>query len=59
MVDVKEILRRWQASQSDRKIARETGADRKTVKRYTQAAKTGGPEASQALPYLKENCIIR
>ena len=49
MVDVKEILRRWQASQSDRKIARETGADRKTVKRYTEAAKTVGLQATQAL----------
>ena len=34
MIDVKEVLRRWSAGQSDRKIARETGADRKTVARY-------------------------
>ena len=49
MVDVKEILRRWQAQQSERKIARETGADRKTVKRYVEAAKTVGLQAAQAL----------
>jgi hypothetical protein len=49
MVDVKETLRRWQVKQSDRRIARETGADRKTVKRYTEAAKTVGLQATQAL----------
>jgi hypothetical protein len=34
MVDVREILRRWAAGQSRRKIARESGTDRKTVGRY-------------------------
>jgi transposase len=34
MIDVKEVLRRWQAGHSIRKIARETGMDRKTVARY-------------------------
>src|SRR5580704_6623300 len=38
MIDVKEVLRRWSAGQSDRKIGREAGADRKTVARYTVAA---------------------
>ena len=38
MIDVKELLRRWAAGHSDRKIGRETGADRKTVARYTAAA---------------------
>ena len=28
MIDVKELLRRWSAGHSNRKIARETGADR-------------------------------
>ena len=31
MIDVKEVLRRWSAGQSDRRIGREAGADRKTV----------------------------
>ena len=35
MIDVKEVLRRWQADHSARKIAEETGTDRKTVARYT------------------------
>jgi DNA-binding CsgD family transcriptional regulator len=32
MMDVREVLRRWQAGQSARQIARETGFDRKTVR---------------------------
>ncbi len=38
MIDVREVLRRWAARQSTRKIARETGADRKTVGRYIAVA---------------------
>jgi transposase len=38
MIDVREVLRRWQAGQSGRQIARETGFDRKTVRRYVEAA---------------------
>src|SRR5579863_6675583 len=38
MMDVREVLRRWQAGQSARQIARETGFDRKTVRRYLRAA---------------------
>lgn len=37
MIEVKEVLRRHQAGQSLRRIARETGLDRKTVKRYVDA----------------------
>jgi transposase len=38
MMDVKEVLRRWSAGHSDRRIGREAGVDRKTVARYTTAA---------------------
>src|SRR5688572_30367525 len=38
MIDVNEVLRRWTAGQSDRKIAREAGVDRKTAARYTAVA---------------------
>ena len=38
MIDVKEVLRRWQAEQSVRQIGRETGIDRKTVGRYLSTA---------------------
>lgn len=44
MIDVKEVLRRWSAEHGDRKIARETGADRKTIARYTKAAVSLGLE---------------
>ena len=34
MIDVREVLRRWAAGHSQRKIARETGTDRGTATRY-------------------------
>jgi transposase len=39
MIDVKEVLRRWLAGHSNRKIARETGIDRDTAARYVAVAK--------------------
>src|SRR6266511_1217807 len=44
MIDVKELLRRWSAGQSNRQIARETGADRDTVARYIAVAAALGFE---------------
>jgi transposase len=38
MIDVKEVLRRWSAGHSNRKIARETGTDRDTAARYIAVA---------------------
>jgi transposase len=38
MIDVRELLRRRQAGESVRRAARECGADRKTVRRYYEAA---------------------
>jgi transposase len=49
MIDVKEVLRRWSAGQSDRRIGREAGADRKTVARYTAAATSLGLERGHGL----------
>jgi transposase len=40
MIEIKEVLRRWSAEQSLHRIARETGLDRKTVRRYVQAAES-------------------
>lgn len=42
MIDVREVVRRWQAGQSARAIARESGTDRKTVVRYVGAAEACG-----------------
>jgi len=49
MIDVKEVLRRWSAGQSDRQIGRESGADRKTVGRYTAATAKLGLERGHEL----------
>ena len=38
MIDVKEVLRRWSAGHSDRRIGREVGVDRKTAGKYTDMA---------------------
>jgi transposase len=38
MIDVREVLRRWQSRQSIKSIARGTRVDRKTVRRYVAAA---------------------
>jgi transposase len=46
MIEVNEVLRRREAGQALREIARETGLDRKTVRRYAQAAQ--GAEAEDA-----------
>ena len=49
-VEIREIIRRWQAGLSQRRIARGTGLSRQTVRRYIEAAeaaglKPGGPRA--------------
>jgi len=43
MQDVRELLRRHEAGQSARKIARELGMDRKTVGRYLEQARGWSP----------------
>jgi transposase len=61
MIDVKEVLRRWSAGHGDRKIGRETGVDRKTVARYTEAAaKLGierGREVTDAEVHEVAQCV--
>ena len=37
MIEVREVVRRWKAQQGLREVARETGLDRKTVRRYVEA----------------------
>src|SRR5690349_2475518 len=44
MIEVKEVLRRHEAGQGLREIARETGLDRKTVRRYVQAGDAVGSD---------------
>src|SRR4051812_7984652 len=49
MIDVLEVLRRWQAGQSTRAIARDGVADRKTAARYIHAALASGLTETTAL----------
>lgn len=54
MMEVRDVLRRLSAGQGLREIARATGLDRKTVRRYSEAAtasgfETGGSELSETL----------
>jgi transposase len=42
MIDVREVLRRWQAGQSARQMAREGVVSRRTATRYIEAAKEFG-----------------
>ena len=49
MLDVREVLRRWQAGRSARAIARAGVGDRKTVGRYIEAAKRVGVESTTEL----------
>jgi transposase len=42
MIDVKEVLRRWQRGQGHRTIAAKTGVDRKTARRYASTAEECG-----------------
>lgn len=49
MIEIRELLRRWQAGHGVRRIGREGGADRKTVARYIAAAGELGVDAQSAL----------
>ncbi len=49
MTNIREVLRRWQAGQSARAIARDRVVDRKTAGRYIEAAAAEGVEKSTEL----------
>lgn len=61
MMDVRELLRRRSAGQATRRIARETGIDRKTVDRYMKAAKLLGlaldAELTDAVVHEVAQCV--
>ena len=49
MMNVREVLRRWQAKQGIKTIARETCIDRKTIRRYVARAEALGLIATTEL----------
>jgi transposase len=49
MNEVREVIRRWQVDQSLRAVARETGLDRKTVRRYIEVLRELGVAPDVAL----------
>jgi transposase len=50
MVELREIVRRWQAGEGVRAIARGTGMDRKTIAEYLRAAQAVGVQPSGTPP---------
>ena len=46
MIEIREVLRRHASGQSLRQIARETGLDRKTVRRYVEASEQARADVS-------------
>ena len=58
MVQVREIIRRWQAGESKTANGRASGVSRRTVGRYVEAAQTagvaqdGGPPGEEVLARL-------
>jgi len=42
MIEVREVLRAWLAGQGLRTVAQRAGVDRKTARRYVQAAQEAG-----------------
>lgn len=63
-MEIEEVLRRWQAGQSQRAIARATGVARETVKKYLAAAErlglhhTGPPPTPEHLVALRQLSVV-
>ena len=53
-MDIWEIVRRWHQNHSISEIASSLGYDRKTVRKYAQAAESLGVEREKPLPLKKE-----
>lgn len=49
MIEVREVIRRWQAGHGLREMSRGTGLDRKTIRRYVEAIADVGVERGGAL----------
>jgi transposase len=57
VVEVREVLRRWVLGEGQRSIDRNTGVDRKTVRRYVVAAESAGVVANGDVSQLDDGVI--
>ena len=55
-MEIEEVVRRWQAQESQRAIARATGLARETVKKYLGVADELGLGCAQTKPHLSRRC---
>ena len=57
VVEIREVLRRWLGGEGLRAIDRNTGVDRKTVRRYVEAAQAVGVVAGGDVDQLTDAVI--
>lgn len=57
--DIENLLRRWLSREGVRQIARETGIDRKTIRRYMAAAKSCGISVDRELSREDVDRVIK
>lgn len=57
VIEVREILRAWMAGKGQRKVAEQAGVDRKTVRRYTDAAEAAGLDRDGGEDQLTDELI--
>ena len=57
VIEIREILRRWQRGHGYRKVAEDLGIDRKTVRRYVEAAQRHGLEREPATVEIDDELV--
>lgn len=58
MVELREIVRRWQGGEGVRALARGTGMDRKTIAAYLRAAQAAGVQPGSGPPTDEQLTVI-
>jgi DNA-binding transcriptional regulator LsrR (DeoR family) len=59
VVQIKEVLRLWLKGAGERTVAESVGIDRKTVRRYVEAARELGLERSGGEQPITDELILR
>jgi predicted DNA-binding transcriptional regulator YafY len=57
VVEVREVLRAWQEGRGLRKVAERAGVDRKTARRYVEAAQAAGLAREAGLDAVTDELI--